>query len=86
MKDHEILGVDRGATRAALKDRWRDVAFLLHPDRGGDPVEFGRVRKAYGRLLAKAFACNACKDSGTREIVAGFNTIKTVCKCRGGMG
>lgn len=47
----EVLGLERVADLAALKQRFRLLARDLHPDRGGDPGAFLDLHAAF-RLLA----------------------------------
>ena len=39
-KYYEILGIDEGATNVEITKAYRKMAFLHHPDKGGDPDEF----------------------------------------------
>ena len=47
----EILGVSRYATHSVLRARWRALARLHHPDRGGDPENFKKAAEAYQILM-----------------------------------
>jgi len=47
---YEILGVRRDATDDQVKAAYRRRAKATHPDSGGDPDAFSRVRKAYELL------------------------------------
>jgi hypothetical protein len=49
----EILGVEKGATREAAKNAYRALAKVHHPDAGGDPDDFKRLRKAYDQAMAQ---------------------------------
>jgi hypothetical protein len=42
-----ILGLQQPVTEKALKARWREIVKLHHPDRGGQPQEFIRLKAAY---------------------------------------
>lgn len=44
---HEVLGVERGATPEAVRNAYRALARIYHPDAGGDAEEFRRLRAAY---------------------------------------
>ncbi len=50
-KEYEILGLDADATNAEVKKRYRDLLKKCHPDMGGDPKEFIKIRKAYQRII-----------------------------------
>jgi hypothetical protein len=45
----DVLGVPRSATLDQVKTRWRELALLHHPDRGGDAAVFIKVQAAYER-------------------------------------
>lgn len=38
-------------TRQAVKDRRRNLALDLHPDKGGDPSEFAEMMRQYDQKL-----------------------------------
>ena len=42
-----VLGVDAGADTAVVKDRYREIAKRVHPDRGGTAAEMQRLNAAY---------------------------------------
>jgi DnaJ-domain-containing protein 1 len=47
----EILGVDPNADRQAVVNAYRALAKIHHPDTGGDPGDFKRLREAYDQAL-----------------------------------
>ena len=47
---YHVLGVDREATPIELKKRFRQLSLENHPDKGGDPETFMKIRKAYEAL------------------------------------
>ena len=51
--DHwsDVLGIARSATREEIDAAWRRLRSAHHPDKGGDPAEFQRVKKAYEEAL-----------------------------------
>jgi curved DNA-binding protein CbpA len=50
---YRVLGLDRDATPAAIKARWRDLAREHHPDRAtGDPAEQERLTARMARINA----------------------------------
>jgi DnaJ domain len=51
MDPYHTLGVAKDCTRQELKEAFRAKALLAHPDRGGDPADFVRLREAYGQVI-----------------------------------
>jgi DnaJ-domain-containing protein 1 len=47
----EILGVRPDASRLAITNAFRALAKVHHPDVGGDPTDFKRLRVAYEQAL-----------------------------------
>ena len=45
------LGVEAGASAAEIKQRYRELAALHHPDKGGDEATFIEIRQAYEQLI-----------------------------------
>lgn len=50
MDPYQTLGVPIGCTRDELKNAFRAKARLAHPDRGGDPAAFIRLREAFEQI------------------------------------
>jgi len=44
---YEVLGIASNATAEQVKSAFRNAARIHHPDRGGDPDRFQRVKEAY---------------------------------------
>ncbi|HXV43720.1 MAG TPA: J domain-containing protein [Anaerolineae bacterium] len=42
-----VLGVNRTASRAEIVNAYRALAKIHHPDIGGDPEQFKRLRAVY---------------------------------------
>jgi curved DNA-binding protein CbpA len=54
MEDHyQILGVPEDASEEQIKKRFRELAKIYHPDRGGDPEKFKQILRAYTTLSNK---------------------------------
>lgn len=45
------LGVDRNATRDQVTDAFRALVKIHHPDRGGDPEQFVKIKGAYDAAM-----------------------------------
>lgn len=43
----QVLGVKKKATQSQVKAAYREKVRSAHPDKGGDPKEFCRIRRAY---------------------------------------
>lgn len=48
----EILGVDHGAPKKAIINAFKALAKVHHPDAGGNPEDFKRLRGAYDEGMA----------------------------------
>ncbi len=46
----QVLELEEGATQEAIRQRYRQLAARLHPDKGGDSEAFIEVRRAYELL------------------------------------
>jgi DnaJ-domain-containing protein 1 len=49
----QVLGVEPEADQSAIRNAYRALARRHHPDAGGDPSEFKRLRRAYEQALAQ---------------------------------
>lgn len=47
----EMLGLERTATKADIQNAYRSLARQYHPDAGGDPEMFKRLRVAYDAAI-----------------------------------
>lgn len=47
---YNILGIDRNASEADIKQAYRKLAMRHHPDRGGDQEKFKQIQEAYATL------------------------------------
>tara|TARA_R110000751_G_scaffold104151_1_gene199584 strand:- start:2327 stop:2704 length:378 start_codon:yes stop_codon:yes gene_type:complete len=50
-RSHEVLGVDEDSDEEDIKRAFRKKALLHHPDKGGDPKQFIKIREAYEDLI-----------------------------------
>lgn len=86
----EVMGLELSATPEEVKQRWRDLCMIWHPDRPtGNAVEFNTIRQAYKKCMAIALEpklCADCKGSGQLLKQHGFNTITIVCPACSGVG
>lgn len=50
--DHwRILGLERGASRSTITQRYHELASINHPDKGGSNGQMARVNDAYRRAI-----------------------------------
>jgi len=47
---YDLLGADPAATEAELRTAYKKKALALHPDKGGDPEDFSKMKAAYDVL------------------------------------
>lgn len=102
MKNHyQTLGVHRQSKPDDIKVAWRNIAFLLHPDRPkGDAERFKEASEANNVLRDRhqralydksleflGKPCSACRGAGFRPDGRSFAAItQTACKKCGGCG
>lgn len=87
--DLKLVGLPPEASVDDLKRRWKSLALVHHPDRGGDPELFQRLSEAVDRLtvaLAKPIKCPACKGTGSVYVRRGSAAVRTRCSACGGKG
>lgn len=65
----QVLGVQAGAGPAEIRQAYRAKALAAHPDKGGDPTEFCRVRRAY--LALSGDAAEGCRGDGKKRLALG---------------
>lgn len=88
-KAFEKLGLPDTATPDEVKAKWRELCMIHHPDRGGNPVEFDEIRRAYKAAHAEASqpkACSQCNGEGKVKQVSGWSSIDMPCQVCGGSG
>ena len=60
---YKILGLTNGATDEEVKQAYRKLAMIHHPDRGGDAEEFKKIKEAYEMIVSgKADTTDAFGD------------------------
>lgn len=85
----EQLGLPPNATAVEIKAKWRHLAQIFHPDKGGDPEIFVAVQKAYQAALKLAEApqhCHTCSGTGQVSVMHGFSPIVMTCQVCYGTG
>lgn len=88
-KAFATLGLSETATPDEVKAKWRELCMIHHPDRGGNPVEFNSIRKAYKQAFEEANqpkVCPQCLGSGKIKQTYGFNSVELPCHACGGSG
>jgi DnaJ-class molecular chaperone len=51
MSYHDVLGVDRTASKEEIKKAYRKLCLVTHPDVGGNEAKFLRIKEAYEHLM-----------------------------------
>lgn len=74
----DILGVTPTATPDEIRAAFRRLAMKHHPDRGGDPEEFQKIKAAYERL-SKPARCPECEGKGFIRVRRGAFVDKSPC-------
>lgn len=88
-KDLATLGLPDGTEPDEIRARWRKLCSVLHPDRGGNAVEFNEARKAYNRAMLEASKpkpCGDCNGAGKVTQTANWSSIHMLCQACGGSG
>src|SRR3990167_8036008 len=49
----EVLGLTKDANNIEIKQAYIRLAKIHHPDKGGDPLVFDQMQKAYDRAMGK---------------------------------
>lgn len=82
-----ILEISEDASPTEVKDRWRELASIHHPDKGGDSDQFNYFRQAYTaalKIAATPKMCVDCNGTGKQIMQNGFSALKITCKsCMG---
>ena len=78
MTPFQILGLPEDASHSDVKQAFRRLAALHHPDRGGSAEMFTKIRRAYEQAL-KPRRCLQCKGLGHIRIKEGAFTKKVPC-------
>lgn len=85
----EKFGLSNNATPEEVRAEWRRLAFISHPDKGGDAAEFARLRVLYVAALSEANEpkpCTTCGGTGKVKHSHGFSSIDMPCPTCGGSG
>lgn len=88
-KAFKTLGLPETATPDEVKAKWRELCMIHHPDRGGNPVEFDEIRRAYKIAHAEASApkaCSTCSGTGKVKQTHGWTSVELPCPACGGSG
>ena len=84
-----LLGFSKLVKLSEVEAAWQKLALTLHPDYGGDSVEFQKLLGAV-RLVRKELSqpqtCVACKGSGKDTKLNGWVSVSFVCGSCGGSG
>jgi DnaJ-class molecular chaperone len=80
------LGLSPSATKLEVKQAWRKLCMIHHPDRGGTDQQFQELTVAFEEALKLAevvsSGCSKCNGTGYIDVALGFSVIKTTCICQ----
>jgi len=83
----EVLGLERDASLADIKERWRHLIKQAHPDHGGTRERFDELLAAYNLAVNLAYEAKCPVCNGDGEILdrgGSFAAVHTRCKeCNG---
>jgi DnaJ-class molecular chaperone len=85
MSAFAALGLSDSASLEDVKLAYRDRARQLHPDLGGDPMEFEALTAIYNEAKQEVLArkCPTCHGTGKVQHSHGFTTVDMPCPtCR----
>lgn len=75
MNPYEILGLSTNCTEQELKQRYKQLAQIFHPDKGGSNTKFVEIRTAYEILIDPVKRANFNK---TGEFKASINEQEAI--------
>ena len=81
MSAFAALGLSDSASLEEVKLAYRNRARELHPDLGGDPMEFEALTAIYNEAKNAVLSrkCPTCGGTGKVQHTHGFNTINMPC-------
>jgi len=85
MSAFAALGLSDSASLEEVKLAYRNRARELHPDLGGDPLEFEALQAIYNEAKEAVLSrkCPTCHGTGKVQHSHGFTTIDMPCPtCR----
>lgn len=84
-----LLGLAYDAPYSDVVLAWRAARSTAHPDRGGDPAKFIRLKQAWEAASVHASRprpCPACDGTGKRTVGRGWTRLGLPCLDCGGTG
>lgn len=83
-----LLGLGAQPTTAEIKEAYRKLALIHHPDSGGDPEKFQVIQQAYADALEEVAdrPCENCKGKGKVPVQIGWVIREDPCPDCGGSG
>ena len=66
-----IMGLGENDSDAALRKKWRELALLHHPDRGGDEEKFRTVADAYQCIMDAKLGIGATPVTPSVVMISG---------------
>jgi DnaJ-class molecular chaperone len=76
---YDVLGLIPGASPNRVTAKYKELAWKVHPDRGGEAGAFARLAEAHSVALVTSYAwpCETCKGAGRSavKIKTGFGSL-----------
>ncbi len=86
----KMMGLGAEATPEEVRQRWRQIASDLHPDKGGRVEDFQKANAVHKQALdfaKKPRLCKACEGAGQKVLkMQGFTPVYTKCIPCDGVG
>ena len=83
-----ILGLGPGPSVREVKERFRELSLIHHPDAGGDAEKFRELHDAYLIAIAEAAErpCPSCNGRGRVTVQQGWRAVEVPCEDCLGLG
>eukprot|EP00913_Durusdinium_trenchii_P013101 g12297.t1 len=80
--DHyQILGVSKSASDKELRNAYRKACLRLHPDKGGDKLQFQQLQDAYAHILEeRQKEMKETKETKNTKVCSGLDRLQQLVK------
>ena len=67
MNPYDILGIPQNSSKSTAKTKYRKVAMIHHPDKGGDPEQFKKIKGAWELIESGKFVGEETSPVSTKR-------------------